>query len=154
MLYAAFRQGIETHRNSFNTLQNGAEVDDLLAEDVKAKEARGRQRSTTARESALLIPPSAKRVKDNSRPKARLVAELMIPENLCQSPTIPTASQLPELPSPLDSQRRLKWKKPRGDSERHSMHVRETTEAEDNLPPVSRQPIAPINGASRVRLHI
>ena len=37
--------------NKFGLLQNDAEVDDLLAENDKVKESRGRQRSTTARES-------------------------------------------------------------------------------------------------------
>ena len=63
MIEEAHRQGIETHRNSFAILQNGAAVDGLLAEDDKAKEARGRQRSMSARESALLHPPSTKRSK-------------------------------------------------------------------------------------------
>ena len=148
---ASHRPSIPHHRTSASILSNVEEVEKILEEEERRKDSR--QRSTTARESALLNPPSAKRAKDNSRPKAHFATELMIPDNICQYPTIQTASQLPELPSPIDSLHRSKRQKPRGDSARLSMHVRETTEAKDNLPPVSKQPTATINGASRVRLH-
>jgi len=149
MIEEAHRQGIETHRNSFAILQNGAAVDGLLAEDDKTKEARGRQRSTSARESALLHPPSTKRSKPTSRPKVQ-IAEPMIHENICQPPNIHTASQVPELPSSLD---RSKRQKPRGDSERHSILVRDHAQEKEKLPPSSRQLDATIYGKSRVRLH-
>ena len=143
MIEEAHRQGIETHRNSFALLQNGAAVDGLLAEDDKAKEARGRQRSMSARESALLHPPSTKRSKPTSRPKVQI-------EKICQPPNIHTASQVPELPSSLDSSKR---QKPRGDSERHSILVRDHAQEKEKLPPSSRQLAATIYGKSRVRLH-
>jgi hypothetical protein len=89
--------------NKFGLLQNDAEVDDLLAENDKVKESRGRQRSTTARESALLNPPSTKRSKPTSQAKAQ-IAELRIPENICQqgpsAPYLPIAyDHSPSLPS-------------------------------------------------------
>jgi hypothetical protein len=149
MIEEAHQQGIETHRNSFALLQNGEAVDGLLAEDDKAKEARGRQRSTSARESALLHPPSTKRSKPTSRPKVQ-IAEPRIHENICQPPTIHTASQVPDLPSSIDSSKR---QKPRGDSERHSILLRDNAQEKEKLPPSSRQPAATINGKSRVRLH-